>query len=163
VNLFAQALFKGGNAFEDFAKGILGIVADQIIRLGEALLIQGLAIEAFIISINTLLPGSGVAAAAAGVGLILFGTALKNAIGAGGSSGGGGAPSFGGGVSGGSLTSPVGGELAQNPEPAKPQTKIEVNIQGSIFDSDATGSRIVDLINNAFDQSGVQVTNGATA
>lgn len=73
---------------------------------------------------------------------------------------GGGSGSFsGGGIGGGELTTPAT-KIGQF-EPAaeqKPQTKIELVVQGSIFDSDSTGTRIVDLLNQAFDQNGVVVT-----
>jgi hypothetical protein len=156
---FAQSLFKAGNFFENFANGLLEVVADQVIQLGQALVVQGLAMEAFITAINSLLPGSGAAAAAAGLGLIIFGTALKSAIGAGG--GGGGAEPAGGGIGGG-VSVPAGGTFTEEAplEKEKPGTKIEVNISGDVLDSDETGLRIVNLINSAFDKQGVEVRGG---
>lgn len=154
-----NSLSQAGNSFENFGKAIAGIIADQIITLGKALIIQGLAIETFVQAINSLLPGSGAAAAAAGLGLVLFGTALKSAVGGGASS-----TSSGGGVAvgGGGLTSPAT-PVTDNPQTVaqEPSTKVNVVINGSVLDSDETGLRIVDLLNNAFDKQGVQVRQSA--
>ena len=154
----AQALLKGGNAFEEFGKSIVGIIADEVVKLGQALLIQGLAIETFVTSINSLLPGSGAAAAAAGMGLILFGTALKAAVGGGAPSGA--TPS----VTPGSATTsaPVGETTSTAFEPNINQgTKVAVTIQGNVFDSAETGLRIVDIMNNAFQNQGAVLVSQA--
>lgn len=152
-------LQKGEGLFDDFGNGIVGIIGDLLITIGGALLLQGLAIEAFIASITALLPGSGLAAAAAGVGLIIFGSALKAAVSKGGSSS---APATGGGIasSPGSST-----ELTptQNLERQEPGTQVSVVIQGDVLDSDESGSRIVSLINSAFDKKGVVISQGAFA
>lgn len=156
-----EALSSAGNAFENFGKGIAVVIADQVINLGQALIVQGLAIETFVTAINSLLPGSGAAAAAAGLGLVLFGTALKAAVG-GGSSKGGASTDTGGGVSAGTdgnAASPVNDIV--DAKPKEPDTKIELNIQGDVLDSEATGLRIVDLLNTAFDKQGVVVTGMA--
>lgn len=156
-----EALSSAGNAFENFGKGIAVVIADQVINLGQALIVQGLAIETFVQAINSLLPGSGAAAAAAGLGLVLFGTALKAAVG-GGSSKAGTASDSGGGVSAGTdgnASSPVNDIV--DAKPREPDTKIELNIQGDVLDSEATGLRIVDLLNTAFDKQGVVVTGMA--
>lgn len=66
-------------------------------------------------------------------------------------------PTSGGGVAAG-IEAPVTGPTTALAEPVNTGPKVEVNIAGNVFDSDATGSRIVDLINNAFDQKGAVVT-----
>lgn len=154
-------LVKGKNLFSDFGASLLGIFADIIIQIGTALLLQGLAIEAFIAAITTLLPGSGFAAAAAGIGLIIFGGALKAAVGKGGASTD---------TSGAS----AGGGIAASPNPAteitptesvrqEPTTQISVVVEGSILDSDESGSRIIDLINKNFERKGTTIASGAIA
>lgn len=163
-NIFAQgavklgeSLTKGGNAFEEFGKGIVGIIADQIITLGQALIIQGLAIETFVASINTLLPGSGAAAAAAGLGLVLFGTALKAAVGGGGgASSAGAAPSVtgGGDFGGGGATEITGPEDLQ---PQGPTTAINVNVQGNILDRRQSGLEIAEVLQEAFSNQGISI------
>jgi hypothetical protein len=160
------ALARGENAFKAFADGAVGIVADLIITIGNALIQQGIAIEFFAQAINAPLPGAGLTAAAKGLALVLFGSALKTAVGSRGTG----------------LTTPPTpvvtttptGEFTPSPtapteltptsEVARvPETSVIVNIQGDILDSDETGSRIVSLINDAFDKKGVQVRRGVTA
>lgn len=79
--------------------------------------------------------------------------------------------SVGGGGGGGANFSTGGGitaspsqstELTQpeDLERAKPTKSLEVTIQGNVFDSQETGSRIVRLINEAFDQNGEVITQG---
>lgn len=152
-------LQKGQGLFDDFGNGIIGIIGDLLITIGGALLLQGLAIESFIASITTLLPGSGAAAAAAGIGLIIFGSALKAAVSKGGSSS---APATGGGIA---STPGANTELTptQNLERQEPGTSVSVVIQGDVLDSDESGSRIVSLINSAFDKKGVVISQGAFA
>jgi hypothetical protein len=160
LSSIGAALVNGEGLFDNFGKGIIGIMGDLAINIGTTLLFTGNAIEAFISSINTLFPGSGFAAAAAGVGLILFGGALKAAAGKG---------------SGGAAPSSTGGGIATTPSSTteltpqesltrqEPSTAVQVTIQGDVLDSDESGSRIVALINEAFDKKGVVVNQGMFA
>lgn len=161
-----KALQAGQNLFDAFGKGVVGIIADMIISVGNALIVQGLAIESFVTAINSLLPGSGAAAAAAGFGLVLFGSALKASVGA---SGGGGtatatSPAIGGAGSYSPIAQTPQTELTPVEETVREaQTQVVVNVQGDILDSDETGSRIISIINDAFDKKGVQVRKGVVA
>ena len=160
------ALARGENAFKAFADGAIGIVADLIITIGNALIQQGIAIEFFAQAINKPLPGAGLTAAAKGLALVLFGSALKAAVGSRGTG----------------LTSPPTPVVTTTPTgeftptPTAPteltptaeverraDTSVVVNISGDVLDSDETGSRIISLINDAFDKKGVQVRRGVTA
>jgi hypothetical protein len=160
------ALARGENAFKAFADGAVGIVADLIITIGNALIQQGIAIEFFAQAINKPLPGAGLTAAAKGLALVLFGSALKAAVGSRGTG----------------LTSPPTPVVTTTPTgeftptPTAPteltptaeverraDTSVVVNISGDVLDSDETGSRIISLINDAFDKKGVQVRRGVTA
>ena len=152
------ALVNGQGLFDDFGKGIIGIMGDLAINIGTTLLFTGTAIEAFITSINSLLPGSGFAAAAAGLGLIIFGGALKASVGK-----GGGAPSSSGGGIASSPSSSTDMTPTQELERMEPQTAVSVVIQGDVLDSDESGSRIVSLINQAFDKKGVVINQGVMA
>jgi hypothetical protein len=147
----SQALLKGGSAFEEFGKSIVGIIADQIITLGQALVIQGLAIETFVDSINKLLPGSGMAAAAAGLGLVLFGTALKSAVGG----GGGSTPTP-------SVTPGAGGTSAGFGETTSsafdmtgsPGTTVTLNVIGDLIEPAEYAGKLVNLLNDSFQNQG---------
>jgi hypothetical protein len=153
------ALVNGQGLFDDFGKGIVGIMGDLAINIGTTLLFTGTAIEAFITSINSLLPGSGFAAAAAGLGLIIFGGALKASVG----KGGGGAPSASGGGIASNPSSSTDMTPTQDLQNQQPQTAVSVVIQGDVLDSDESGSRIVSLINQAFDKKGVVINQGVMA
>lgn len=152
-----KRLQKGEGLFDDFGNSVVGIIGDLLISIGNALILQGLAIEAFVTAINSLLPGSGLLAAAAGVGLVIFGSALKASVGKGGSSAA--SPATGGGVSAAPSTTT---ELqpATNAQQS-PGTSVQVVVQGNVFDSDETGMRIVDLLNQSFDKQGVVIQQGA--
>jgi hypothetical protein len=92
------------------------------------------------------------------MGLILFGTALKAAVGGGAPSGA--TPS----VTPGSATTsaPVGETTSTAFDPNMNQgTKVAVTIQGSVFDSAETGLRIVDIMNNAFQNQGAVLVSQA--
>ncbi len=87
--------------------------------------------------------------------------------------------SVGGGGSGGAASSfdpgSGGGGIAASPSPSteltQPQdlqrqevgTSVSVVIQGDVLDSEESGSRIVSLINNAFDKKGVVINQGVMA
>lgn len=160
------ALAKGTSLFEAFGQGVVGIFGDILITVGNALLVQGLAVEAFVQAINRLLPGSGAAAAAAGLGLIIFGSALKAAVGSRSSAistpSPTGTPTEVPGFS--PISESPGTELTPTEETQRlVDTQVIVNIQGDVLDSEESGSRIVSLINDAFDKKGVQVRRGVTA
>ena len=95
----------------------------------------------------------GTAAIAAGAGLIALGTILKSFAGG---AAGAGAPIGGGGGGVASATSDT--EIAEEQEREEPETRIAVNIQGDVLDSDETGLRIVELLNKELDTSGSIVT-----
>lgn len=156
-----RRLQAGEGLFDDFGNAIVGIIGDLLITVGNALIVQGLAIEAFVSSINSLLPGSGLAAAAAGVGLVVFGSALKASVGKGGA---GGAPAPTGG--GGAVALPGGGvelpptAIEETTAARTPQQGLTVNINGDVLGDEASGQRLVQLINSAFDASGVSLRTG---
>lgn len=142
-----QALLKGGDAFQDFGKFVFSVLGDLAIKLGETLILTGIGIE----SLKKL---GGASAIAAGAGLIALGTILKS-LGEGPGLGvaGEGAGGFGG--------SPVPGVsetgIAEEEERQAPGTAVTVNVEGNVFDTEETGLRLVDAINDAFDKSGVTV------
>lgn len=80
--------------------------------------------------------------------------------------GGGGAPSFspdsGGGIA---ATPSTSTDLTptQDLQRAEATTGVSVVIQGDVLDSDESGSRIVNLINSAFDKKGVVINQGVMA
>lgn len=140
---------KGG--FQDFGKFVLGVLGDLLINIGTAIVTTAEAIEALKASIAGPL-GSGGLAIAAGLGLITLGGFLK-AIG----SGGLGVP----GGEGGASTAPTPvtevPETVTGDEEFSQNSQVTVQIQGDVFDSDSTGTRIAEILSNSFSAEGVEV------
>ncbi len=157
-----RSLQKGALDFQDFGNAVGSVIGDMLISVGQALIVQGFAIEKFITAINNLFPGAGLAAAAAGAGLVIFGSALKASVGA----GGGGSGGLAAGTPGGSplITTPATETpIDEAVQDQGPQTSVNVNITGDILDSEETGLRIVDILNSAFDKQGVVIKRGVFA
>lgn len=150
-------LQAGKALFDDFGAGIIGIIGDMVIKLGEGLVAQGIGLEAFIDALTTLLPGSGFAAAAAGVALITFGAALKASVG-----GGGGSSTSADVSGGGGLATEPGGTTTVNPSATAqaPGTSVTVNVMGNILDRRQTGLELTEVLQDAFSQQGVQIKGG---
>lgn len=150
-----RRLQAGQALFEDFGKGIVGIVGDLAIKLGEGLVAQGLAIEIFSRAINTLLPGSGLAAAAAGLGLIIFGSALKASVGLG---GGGSTSGGGGGATGAPGEGQTGVTQPEDFAPKGPTAQVVFNVNGNIIPRDrAFAQEIADTLTEVGFAQGVQI------
>ena len=159
---FGASLVNGENAFKAFAKAFIGILGDIAIQLGTSYILQGIAA-----SLNPLTPGVGAPLIGAGAALATFGGILK-AVGGGGG-GGAAAP-----VSAASLGTP---SFTAEPLPTSDQvfdedeieegagrttaSTVTVNVQGDVLDSEETGLRIVQLINESFDTSGTVITQPA--
>lgn len=144
------SLMKGQDALSAFGKFILSTFGDMSIQIGQIMISAALGM----IALKGLDP-TGLLIA--GVGLVALGTLLKG-IGGGGATESAGSGSFGGVQD---TFNPNTGPLAQVEEQQRvANTDVQVVVNGDIFDSDATGSRIVDLINSAFDKQGVTVRQG---
>jgi hypothetical protein len=158
-------LAKGQSLFENFGKATLGIVGDILITLGNAAIAAATVGSA--IPILGPITG-GPAGFAIGAGLIIAGGALKAIAGAAASN----------------ITQPtvsstgiIGQQTIVEPSlnisdqisrlddtarrPNEAGTQITVNIEGLISDTDETGIRIVQIINNAFDRQGLTIRQGA--
>jgi hypothetical protein len=150
LNLLGQALVRGSAAFKEFGKTILGIFGDLLIEIGTGIVLASKAVEAFRNTLTTLFGGFGIAA---GLALIAFGGVLKAY------SGGAG---FGSSVGSAGIQTPgadsVSPELNPDDVDTESKQRIVVNIQGDVLDSRESGLRIVELINEAFDTQGAQVT-----
>ena len=136
-----------------FAGVILNTIGDMAINIGKTLIGIGIGIDALKASLGSLTGGIAIAA---GVALIASGALVK---------------SFAGKLTGAATSATAslgtgGGGVATNESPAdvieptevqnnQPQTAVTLNVQGDILDSDETGTRLVSLLNNAFDQKGV--------
>lgn len=148
------AFVNGGNGFEEFGKIALKTLGQLALQTGSFLILTGAGMS----GVGTFLGLSGGAAIAAGIGLTILGGALMALSGGGGgkkesvptatssSAGGGLASSGAGGIVGeGAPTSFQGNEQMQK------QAQVSLTVNGSIFDSSETGTRILNLLENEFD------------
>jgi len=145
---FGAALAKGENALDAFLKSFLGALGQMMIQQGTAFILQGLGF-----SVIPGLQASGGTLIATGAALAVAGGALT-AVSGGSTSTSGGA---GGGEAIGLAGTPEDLTTLQAEERLEPSTHIAVNIQGDVLDSEESGTRIVQLINDAFDRSGIIV------
>lgn len=152
VSAFTKSLVTGENAFQSFAKAVLGVIGDMAIQIGTTLVGIGIGIDALKTSLMTL---TGGVAIAAGLALIAVGGLLKGLSGGGISPASSGAATAGGG--GGYI--PTEASSVNPSESVKSETgpKVTVNIQGDVLDSRESGLRIVELINDAFNSQGAKV------
>jgi hypothetical protein len=142
------ALVKGENAFEAFGGAVLGALGDIAIQWGQYYLLTGLAAQ--------FVPGLQATAGAIplGIALIALGGALQA------SAGGASAPAS---------TVGSGGFVGTSPDietPTAPgddldeesRSRVTVNIQGDVLDTQESGIRIVELIKEAVDLQGANVS-----
>jgi hypothetical protein len=144
IQMIGASLVKGGNAFADFGKMVLGILGDMAIQIGETLIGIGLGIEKLKIALGTM---SGAVAIAAGFALIALGGALKamSGGGLGGIAGGGG-----GGVT------PVVAEPAEivgqeDIEERKPKTEVVINVEGNVYNGREQAQIMAETLQEYFD------------
>lgn len=158
IQRIGASLVKGQSAFDDFGSFILGVLGDLAIQVGGLLIAMGLGIDSLKVALATF---NGAAAVAAGVALIALGGALKALSGGLGSAASSPSQTGGGIASSPSTTTEL--TPTENLQRAEAQTSVSVTIQGDVLDSDESGSRIVSLINQAFDKKGVVINQGVMA
>ena len=151
---FGAALAKGEDASKAFLQSTLKFFGELAVNIGTYFIALGAA-KLFGLPQDK----------ADALPLIAAGAALATLGGVLGSFGGGSsssASSSGGGISSSPSTSTDLTPSNQLQRKA-PDTNVQVVVNGNIFDSDESGSRIVDLINSAFDKKGVVISSGAVA
>jgi hypothetical protein len=151
-------LGRGKFAFGEFAAVVLNIIGDMAIQIGSAILGIGLGLDMLKTGLLTL---QGAGAIAAGLALILTGGVIKGVAS---SLKEGAQPSGQPTAMAVSTAAPSQPENIQQPEMKKdeePKTQIIVN--GSYFDTDEAGSRMVNLINGANSRTGSRIRREAIA
>jgi hypothetical protein len=150
-----ENLASGKGAFDNFGQTLLGIFGDLAIQIGTILIGMGIGIENLKLSLAS---WNATGLIVAGAALVALGGALKAISGK---------PMDASAAAGGGIAAAPSSSTELTPDQnltrQEPQTNVEVVINGSIYDSDETGSRIVDLINTAFDKKGVVINQGAVA
>lgn len=148
IEKITQSLIAGENVFKAFGQAALGLVADFAIQAGKLFVATGIA--------QLALFSSPAASIAAGAALIAAGTLAK---------------SFFGGGKGGDATQPAGvssGPLPTQPEfttaapeeRLEPETRVQVTIQGDVFDTEETGLRITKILEDSSLNQNVRVVGG---
>jgi TP901 family phage tail tape measure protein len=131
VQAFVTALVKGENALEAFGKAFIGVIGDLAIQLGTMIVASSLGLM-------SLFSGDPAGGIAFGLGLIAIGSLLKALS-------GGGFEGAGVGPGNDSVTAPIlGDDLTDSLQNQGP--KVQVTIEGNIFDSDSTGLRIAEIL-----------------
>ena len=155
-----QILAGAGNGFKGFVGIVLNALGDLAISLGTTIIASSSAIEA--LKAAFLGPiGSGVAAIALGGALVAAGAALKvfgSSFGASSP-----APSVGGfGNAAGQGIGGGGDQFSQTTpeEREEAQTRVSINIQGDVLDSEDTGLRIARILENAELNNNVRILGG---
>ena len=138
-----RALASGQNAFDAFKDALKGVLGDIASATGDLFIKQGIG---FLFTNPAL--GGGLIAAGAGLKI------LSGFLGA--------SSSTTGGTSGGGVGSVQSGDfqttgLATSEDRVEQGPTINLNVEGNIFDSNETGTRLVTLINDAFDRDGAVV------
>lgn len=155
VASIAGSLAKGENAFANFTRVLANVLGDLAIQMGTVLIAAGIGIE----SLKVL---GGFSAIAAGVGLVAFGAVLKAFAGGG---GGEAVSSSGlresGALGGGIATNDISNTQVEEEERDRPQTGVQVIVQGNILDRRETGLAIAEIINETFDTNGVLIRANA--
>jgi hypothetical protein len=154
IQNIAQSIAKGEDVFANFGKFLLSTFGDLAIQLGSFFIAEGIAVEA-------LQAVSGTGAIAAGAALVALGSILKSFAGSGGGGGAAGATTGGIGAGGGVTPETVTtAETAPDDiERRTPQTSVNVNIEGSIFDGDDTPRRIAELISEGGAKEGIIIND----
>lgn len=151
---FGKAVATGKDAMQAFINSLLSSLGQMAVQMGTQFILQGIAYS------FAGLP-NGPALISAGAALATFGGILSG-LGAGAEGGGAGAGAGGGGgigaVGGGIETSPE--TVADIAETRQPKEGLIVNINGDILGDEASGRRLVDLMNAAFDTGGITLRQG---
>ena len=151
---FGAALVNGENALDAFLDSFLASIGQQLVQQGTAFILQGIGWSA-----NPATPGSGAGLIAAGTAMTVFGGALSAVA-------GGGAPSTTansqGGIESGNFTNTdIDLQNDIDEERLEPETKVSINIQGDVLDSDETGLRIAKILEDASLNNNIKVLGAA--
>lgn len=149
---FGNALGSGGNAFEDFGKTVLSALGGLAMQIGAFFIAVGAGMSA-----TTMFLGlSGGAAIAAGLALTVLGGALQGMAGKGGSSSSVSATSGGGveSTTSSTLTTDTGVADLNESDSREKQQSVQLVVHGDVLDSEETGTRLVQILNDNFESSG---------
>lgn len=162
ISTFAQTLGKslvdGSNAFDNFGNTLISLVGDLLIQLGTAAVAIGVLSEGIRGSVVGLTGGPAVVA---GFAAIALGAALKAFAGGASSAA---SPSSGGDGSVAASIAPASEAILEEPlENEEERENITININGDVFDTEETFTRVFDIINRGNDENGLVINRGVLA
>jgi hypothetical protein len=149
---FGTAIVNGTNAMDAFINSLLASLGQMAVQMGSMFIAQGLAYLYAGLPNGAALIGAGSALAV--VGGVLSGLGGGSAPQSSGVGAAGGGASFGGGIE----ISPT--EVADATDARNVSEGIVINVNGDILGDESSGKRLVDLMNAAFDSSGVSLRQG---
>lgn len=154
IQSIVNNIMAGENAFANFGKFVLGVLADMATQFGMTLIGAGIGVEA----LKSL---GGAAAIAAGIGLVALGAVMKNLAGGGETAT---ASSFtGGGAESGAVVQDEDIAQVSEEEERQARTIINANFLGPILDRKESALAIIDILQEGFDEEGVEVIRGIGA
>ena len=155
---FGKALAEGENAASAFSKAFIQSIGQVAVQQGTSFILQGIGYQ-FVPGFQ----GVGAGMIGAGAALAAFGGALSAV-------GGGGRPAVGsGGIgadSGTQLFSSPQETLSQPDEIAQRSEsgpRVQLIVQGDIFNTEDTGNRLIDILNSNFENKGNSFNNARFA
>lgn len=150
---FGKAVAEGENALDAFVNSLLASLGQMAVQVGSQFILQGIAYSLAGLPNGPALIGAGAALAAFGGILSSVGGKSASPV-ASVATGGGITPTEGG------IDFSNGEEINNTVEARAPRSEVIVNVNGDILGDESSGRKIVELINSAFDASGVNLRTG---
>ena len=156
IQEFTKGMLKGELNFQSFVNGVVGMLGDLAIQMGEMAILSGITME----GIGNL---TGTKAIIAGAALVALGTIMKSFAG-----GGGGSSSSSPSTSIASPTNDFGSDptqigpladtgLEDEPGSIEKQQQVQLVVHGDVLDSEETGTRLLNILNEEFDSKGGRI------
>jgi hypothetical protein len=151
IQFLGQSLVTGENFFKGFLGIVLNALGDLLIGFGTAAITTGAVAESIKAAIISFAGGQAIVA---GVASIAAGGALKAFAGSlgGGGAGGAGGPTIASntGTSSGGVFNADSGAPLTDQDQRRADQNVQLIVQGDILDSEDTGKRLLDLLNDNF-------------
>lgn len=155
---FGKALAEGENASKAFAKAFIQSIGQVAVQQGTSFILQGIGYQ-FVPGFQGVgagMIGAGAALAAFGGALSAVGGSSRPAIGSGGIGADAGTQLF----SSPQETLSQPDEIAQRSESGP---RVQLIVQGDIFNTEDTGNRLIDILNSNFENKGNSFNNARFA
>lgn len=142
-----RAIAGGENAIEAFAKAFIGAIGEMAIQSGTRFILEGLAY-----SVVPGFQGVGAAMIASGAALALFGGAISALAGGGGGEAQASTP-----LAPTDVAFAADDDIGEDEEFDVRDTKVAINVEGTVLDPVSVGNQIAEILNDTFDAGGTKV------